>query len=307
MAVWKVTFNILVLRASWTEIHYLGSKATFSAALTAAQQYCNLRAALLGNGASIQGARVSTVPASGTVDDVDPNSVATTGTWPSDPTNLVYASCLPNACALVSLLSTMTNSNYYMAGLPSSFINTEAPKGKSINVAEPPGFNIMLNAFLRYLCNNGPLPGGSITYPSDNWGTLTRRATTLLPVSAPLTTNGAVPAMIGVITSAPISPDAVAGSKVLLKGWRRINTASPGLSGVWTLGANPIVAGGTYTYFLYGSGFVSTTNFKALGKIGYLSPGLTFTPYYNYAVEKGITKKRGGSYGAPRGRSSRRR
>ena len=119
-----------------------------------------------------------------------------------------------------------------------------------------------------------------------------------------LVTNATYPGMIGVVTAVTLSLNV--GQSVLLKGWRRNNTRLGGLSGGFVIGGvlPPVAPATNWTYFLLNTATVSPTNFLGLGTIGPLA--FQFLPYEGFEPIKAVAHKRGASYGAPRGKSSRR-
>lgn len=291
----KVDLNMNLGRASWTETHYYLASSDFLTAAAAAATLANARSQLLGVGATMGPLRISDVPANRNVDDVQYNHG--TGSWPADPTGLLYAAQHPNVALLVRLQGPTQNKLLYLGGCPNKIFNQ--PGGSVPGVTFDGVFNPPFFAYMGLLTNSGGSPG------SSPWGFRARNSTGELSATS-LVQNAAYPGMIGVVTQSP--PTWSQGQEVWLTGWRRINTGLPGLSGGWVVGGilAPVPpATGPWTTFLANSGGVSTTNFRAPGQINGLN--YSYVPYETYAVLKAVTRKRGGSYGAPRGRSRARR
>lgn len=285
----KVDMNITCGRFSWTESHYDLNASNFLAAVPDATTLAGLRGQLCGTGAAVVGVRISEVPGNRNVDDL--NIGKQIGTWPTDPSGLHYAAAFPNQAALIKLQTATINKNLYLAGLPAGIFNQ--PGGSVPGITLDGVVNSPLFAYLNALAPIGQ--SGGI------WGCRVRD-TSQEQNSSGLVTSATYPGSVGVVTQA--APTWAAGDEVFLTGWRRLNTGLPGLSGEWVVQAvvAPVApATGPWTTFLLNSQAVSPTNFNSPGTIDLLS--YVYHPYETWSIVKAVTRKRGGSYGAPRGRS----
>jgi hypothetical protein len=289
----KVTLELLQERRAWTEAHYAITAATFADAAAPATNLGILRAACCGNKATLTGIRLSEVPANRVVDDV-PFPGPYGGTWPSDPTNLVYDSAFGNMALLFSMTGLIASAtaappkHLYLAGLPVETFQVGAGGGDDFTLTGP--VNAAVSAYLNYLAFAG----------QQYWGYRTRSNLNRTQAQG-LVTNALTPVQIGVV--APTLPGVVAGSEVFLTGWKRTNTRIQGLEGAFRVASVTTAAGppSISTYYLFNTGNVSPLNFNDPGFITPLS--FQFAAYQSWDPVKTVTRKRGGSLNGPRGRS----
>lgn len=278
---------------SWSEAHYFLPTNDFLAAEGPTLSLVEARARCLGRNAQVLGARLSHVPANRQVKDADISGGGISGTWPADPTNLLYDSDRAYSSLLIRMESATGSKNMYLAGVPDGVIQTVPGDRDGFIVV--PLFDNVLQSLMNLLTGGG---GGG------NWGYRSRLSGGGLQATA-LTTNALFPGEIGV--TVPSSLGVVVGDEVYLTGWRRINTRSPGLAGAWqVVGILPPASGpGPWTYFLGRSGNVSPTNFLGLGRIDSLK--YEYLSYVSWAIKSSTSRKRGASFGKPVGRSPVRR
>lgn len=290
----KVTMFFAVDKYTWTETHmWLTTSATPSlqSALGPANQLSALRVQLLGNLATMWKLRLASVPSNRQFLDIYPPFISTTPTWPADPTGLQYSASRPFE-SVQELMGDGAGAtkNFYIAGVPTGEIHSSAADRLGLAWATGGDFASRLAAYNTFLVNG-------------QWGWATRRDSVLQQVQAPIVTNAAFPNMVGVQVPAQIvPPPAPAPFLLLLKNWRRINTKSPKLGGIWQVGGvlPPVAPSTLWTYFLFNSGLVSPTNFKAMGQAGLLF--IDFRTYVTANPVQATKRGRGGSAGAPRGR-----
>jgi hypothetical protein len=276
---------------AWTESHYWltsGSPALANA-IAPAQQLASYRVPCLGNGCSLTRIRLSSYPANRETVDIDYSGAVSGPTWPADPTGLLYSA----SRSFTALLGTFTGqgtgqSNYYLGGIPVSLGYTVPGDTTGVQWGSCPGFSSRAAALNSFLTDGA-------------WGWLTRGTTVTYTVQG-VVTNAAVPGMIGLIWN-PAAPLPAVGSVVVVKGFRRINTRLPPLGGVWKVGQ--VLAGqpaaGQTSVFLFNSGAVPPANYLSLGSAGVFNP--SFNTYTFLQWVEIVSRKRGGSIGAPRGRS----
>lgn len=306
----KVTLEMACEGQTWTESHYYLPQAVLPFNDPALTDLTNARAALLGNNAFLTGVRVSLVPANRVVTDYFVQTQGLAGTWPPDPTGLIYSASIPNAALLIKMngggMTPTPQKSLYLAGPPAATIATGVSGILDINPIA--AFLIALGKYMFQLTGSASQLF-STTGPSQvRWGYRTRSSQNTVVAVGPPVTNAGFPGMVGIQVFSTL-PGVVVGGQVWLSGWRRLNPRIPGLAGAWTVaGILPPTAPNQTptTYFLANSGNVSPTNFKGIGSIAPLS--FNYTPYgLGYLVEKAVTRKRGESVGLRRGRLLRRR
>lgn len=286
----KVTMFMQQGKFTWSESHYLLTYTNPQDAMNLAYQICSLRAACLGYTAFLIACRLSKTPANGQVLDLDPFLFTPTGSWPADPTGGNYSSDHANTALLIQIQGIVSRKNLYFAGIPDNVIITgnSFPNGFTMN----PSFSTALNNYLSY-----------IAPPNGASGIGFRHRNKVQDAFATgLVTNALYPNAVGVQVAAQLANVDI-HSEVFLSGWRRSNPRVPGLAGAFqVIGVIPAgVSSGSWTYFLGETGNVSPTNFLNLGRIGLLQYDLV--QYANYFVRRATTRKRGGSYGLPHGKS----
>jgi hypothetical protein len=304
----RVTLGFSSGRYSWTESHL---NAAYSSVAQLPQTpppsiagLANARAQVLGGGAAITRIRCSNWPQNRlTVDYLAGSGFS--GASPFTPlaesnfSNRGYQAA-PAGFALSALAydSVGRQTRLFLAGMPQGIFVEDAPNGLGWDFG---GFGSVLLALQAYF--------GYFANASGVWGWETQVSESTYPVTFPLLTNAAYPGMIGVTTSGQLFPPLTpAPQEIYLKGFRRLSTRSPGLSGHYWHYPPVLVAtvGGltTYTYFLQNTGLVNPANFltKSPPQIGNWTP--TFTPYLFAEADYATTRKRGASFGRPRGKSS---
>ncbi len=267
-----------------------------------------LRAACLGYGAALTGIRISTVPASGTTQDLYFGISQYVPVWPLDPIGGTYQATIPNDAVLIRMTSGLFGAfpekSLYLASPPSVAISTltRDPADLGSNAA----FNTALGQYM-YLLTGAITPNSTSTATQGQWGYRVRDRSTPFQAGVPVT-NAGYPGMIGIPTFNQLpNVGFLPGNthEIYITGYRRINPRLQGLSGVWRVGAIlPPVAPAVFpwTYFLLNSGNVSPTNFSTIGQAAPLA--YLYEPYGPFwSVDKAVTRKRGESIGARRGRS----
>lgn len=290
----KVTMFMSQGRYTWSEAHYLLNFFDLVSAQAMAYQMANLRALCLGNNAAMVGVRLGLTPSNRQVVDLNPAIFTTSGIWPADPSGGNYSSDQPYSALLIKVPGTISSKNLYFAGIPDNVVLTSP--GFPSGVDMTPAFSTAFNNYMSFIASN---PGNSgVGFRSRN------KSGDVF--AGGLVTNALYPNAIGVQSLIPI-PGLGVGSEAYLSGWRRINTRSPGLAGVFqVVGFIPAgISGGLATYFLGETGNISPTNFIGLGSIGPLA--FNFINYQGWVTRRAVSRKRGGSYDRPRGKSSVRR
>lgn len=287
----KVTFYFSTGRYTWSEAHVMTLSGIPTAIQAEAIRYANMRVPCLGNAASLEAIRISEIPASRLVDDVDEAAYPHVPTWPADPTGLSYTTDRAYSALLIQLKGGLSDRNFYMSGVPDGLIDNFGDPVKGFSWVGAPAAQTRFLTFLNYLTS-----GAGWGYQATRFSALTQAA------GAPVTLN-LYPGMVGIPTQAPLA-GVILGSQVLMRGWRRNNVRLAGLSGFYQVAAivPPTAPASTpYTYFLSRTGNVSPTNFETVGQIGLATPQLEV--YTNYSFIRAVKRSRGGSYGLPRGRS----
>jgi hypothetical protein len=295
----KVLMEFSSSRYSWSESHvYNGTSNPGDPALVSVlTNLAALRVACLGLGAFMNRIRVSQVGSPGSVVDYFCPPFPASSFWilPNPNYNPVLLNAevigLAVLCRMFSTLS-FARSNIYLAGAPMGCFGENGPDSSGLRWDQVPGLLNRINAYLAYL------------FSGSGFGFETRTETTFQPAQSPLVTNGAVPGQVGIVLAAPLAPNVPQGTQLLVRGWRRVSTRTPGLTGVYSAGPTIVTAGppATYTYFLQRTAQVSPSNFFTQGKLGLFNS--VFAPYLGGAIVEATTRKRGASLGAPRGRSS---
>jgi hypothetical protein len=287
----KVTLFMVQGKFSWSETHYLINIPDFVDAIPPATVLAGLRAALLGNNAALVQVRLSKSPASRQVFDLNPSTWTHTGVWPSDPAGGTYSSDRAYSALMMRISTNLApGKNLYLAGIPDNVIETgpTIPDGYVLQ----PAFSYPLYAYMNYLVGSGGFSG---------WGYRSRDAIGDMNAVG-ISTSALYPNAVG-ISSLTTLPGVGLGKEVFLSGWRRINPRVPGLSGAYNVvGYNPAGVSTAFdTYFLGETGNVAPTNLIPFGKIGPLV--YDYVQYQSWSTRKAVSRKRGGSFDLPRGRS----
>ena len=293
---------------TWSESHYFLPGSTLPVQTAPFTSLMSFRAACLGRGASVTGGRISTVPGSEVTEDIYLSPGGYTPSWPVDTVYGSYNATIPND----SLLVRMSAQDYtaapikslYLASPPSIAISTSSHNPNDLGTDA--SFNTALGQYMYQLTNN-PAPGNFNGVNQSTWGYRVRDTSLELNALAPVTNSG-YPGMIGIPTLVAIpNVGFMPGNvhEVYITGYRRINPRLQGLSGKWSIYqfTSPVApATFPYTYYLNGSGNVSPTNFSTIGLIAPMT--YVYRPYgLLWNVDKAVTRKRGESIGARRGRS----
>lgn len=289
----KVTMFFTAENYSWSEAHYYLQGGAFQAALAPAIQLATLRTAVLGDYAALVAVRLSSVPANRQVYEIPASN------WPGLVTETggflgTFSSDQPFVALMINMTAPTANKNLYLSGIPDNtvVVNPAYPNGY-----DPSGvFTTALNSYMTYLA-----PGNT---GSSAWGFRSQQSFVGIPVAAVGTQSG-YNNDIGLQTL--FNPNVPAGQDARLVGFRTINPRVPNLSGSYRVAAviPPSSGVATWTTVLSQTGNVSPTNFFALGSITPLT--YNYVPYQNWRVVRATHRKRGGSYGRPRGRSRVRR
>lgn len=289
----KVTIFMGSEGYSWSESHYYLGVNDFPSTLGPATSLVTLRNAILGQYAKILGCRMSYVPANRQIFDLDTStltgsSILFTTVGGGDNSDQPFTSLMMNIQQLVG------NKNLYLAGIPDGVIqvNPNYPNGY-----EPSGdFANQLQGYMNFLCGLG------VSTPA--WGFRSRNKLPGTMVNAVASQPG-YNNNIGVSTA--VDPGISAGSEANLTGFKRINTRVPGLAGAYEVIAviQPGSGNPNWITVLGETGNVQEDNFFKLGVIAPLT--FQYLPYHNWRVVRATHRKRGASFGAPRGRSRARR
>jgi hypothetical protein len=291
MAGVKVTLEFSCDKYSWSEAWWwiTAGAATFQNAYGPSVQLAQYRVPLLGVGCQLDRWRLSLFPANRRTFDVFYPSNGGQPSWPADPTGIRYAASRPFTAVLLLLENPSgLQKHTFLAGCPTALSHTVPGDSTGLQFASAPDFLNRLGQFLNFVS-------------SGSWGWLSRADTTMNQVQG-LVTNAAFPSMIGLVTGGPIAGLTV-GSKVLVKGFARINVKVPALGGLWTVGGvlPPVAPATQWTYFLLNSGAVPVNNYKGLGSVGLLLQD--FQTISSGGAESVTERIRGGTLNRPRGRS----
>jgi hypothetical protein len=266
------------------------------------------RAQCLGAGGQITGIRCSTVPASRITQDFFFDELVYAPSWPPDLIGGTYDATIPNDAILLRLsAATFTSApdkSLYLAAPPSVAIRTRG--GNPRDLGSNANFNTALGRYM-YLLTGNNVPNTLNAVSPTPWAYRVRDQTAEFQGLAPVT-NAGFPGMIGVPTYSQLPNVGFAQGdthEIYITGYRRINPRIPGLSGAWTVGGitAPVPpATFPWTYYLMNSGNVSPSNFSSIGQV---APLKFLYPNYGpfWSVDKAVTRKRGESIGARRGRS----
>lgn len=279
-------------RASPTESHYFVSAATFSTAIPQAVALLNLRAALLGGAAYITSAVIHDIANPRDVQLLDPSLYTFQGPYPVEteqPTAALENSDQPNSAVLVRINTNALPKNLYLSLIPDDIIGTRFSNPPNVDFSANPAW---IAAFTAWW--GGPNPS-SASLCGGRWGNL-QKTPTNKQVAVPIVPAAPWAAYAALQLGGALA--GVTGSKILVKGFRRINPRLPGLSGVYKI--LQVLSGNTYV--LANTQAAQVANVQPEPGQAY-DLAYTVTPYISATIVKGTTRKRGGSYGAPRGRS----
>lgn len=302
----RVTMFFRSGKYTWTESHL---NLTYSVLPTPSGGANNLqpptyildlakfRVACLGVNAALFKVRLSLIPSTRLVLDYYAGyaNLATTGTWPStlDGLNPAY-NAAPAGFGVVTYLAAAGGGKtlVYLAGCPIGAFGEDGIAGTGLTLNVCTNLLANLTAYIVYLCGGG------------QWGWDSRQGGVFSPAVGPPVATVGPPAGVGVVVGVPLSPAPVPGQLLLVRGWRRISTASPSLTGIYKLAAPPLATAGppaTTTYFLAPTSQVQPNNFSSrYGAIALYQPA--YKAYAFGGSYEATTRKRGASAGAPRGR-----
>lgn len=289
----KVTMAMSTGNYSWTETHYALQVLQFYQAVPGAIQLCNLRAQLLGSYATLNSCRLSMVPANRQTYEIPPSN------WPTGPTLVDTIaggvnSDQPYSSLMCALQSAFSTKNLYLAGIPDGVIQ--------VNPAYPNGYEPSGN-FANNLDNYMFTLTGLMTSQAA-WGFRSRLTTGSVPVLSAGSQAG-YGNNLGVVTA--VDPMIPIGTEAYCTGFKLINTREPNLAGAFKVVGviQPGSGNPNFTTVLGETGNISPDNFLAFGAIAPLI--WQYVPYLRWRVVRATHRKRGGSYGLPRGRSRVRR
>jgi hypothetical protein len=282
----KVTLMMSLGKASWSEAHFLAGADSFSAAQSNAVALANARAGMLGGDATIDAVRLSLFAVPRYVEYLDGSLFSDSGSWSGDTEE--YTGNHPNLALLCRASSSGDQKNLYLAGFPEAI----AQQGTTFKGGYIPNsqFITRFAAFKAALLNGFSFPARLFTGSQR--------------CSGPLVQNAQFPGMVGVPTAAAVG--LAVGDQAYVYGFRRINTKIGHINGLWQV--RGILAGaapGSVIYFLANTSGVDPNNFFVLGNI--VANQHTFENYSDLVAKKVVSRKRGATLGAPRGRSRTRR
>jgi hypothetical protein len=290
----KVTMFFSAFNYSWSESHYLLGVTAFAPAISAASFLANYRQNLLGFNAYLVNVRLSYYPASRQVFDLNRNLFPTSGTLQvGSDTFGADTTDAPFTCLLLNLSNLVANRNLYLAGIPD--VDVEFTPGSPNGYLAQGNFTTPLNVYMNYLC------GGA---SNAQWGFRTRVPQAAQAVLGLLPQPGYQNNM-GVVTAA--NPGVLQGAYAFTIGFKTLNPRALNLSGGYTVQAviPPSSGNPNWTTVLNRTVGVNPLNFISFGFIEPLVFGIT--QYAFWRAVKITHRKRGGSYGLPRGRSRVRR
>lgn len=288
---YKATIFFVSNRYLWSEAYFSTGTFDVNNVPAALSNLVNTRANLLGVGAEIYAVRVSNVPANRQVVDIDIGGFQVNGAFGQGLLALNQDpafSTIPNVAMVIKCLIPSGSKLIYCAGIPKGVVEDAATPTQRINPLQVQGFADALQAWLKFLGTN-------------QWGCQSQVNTVLQQAVGPPTDGPQTQPLIG-ITVAAQQPTWTVGSDMLVKGWKRVNPRSPGLTGRYILAA-PLPTIAPWTYYLLNTQAVSPTNFKTIGKIGLLSQ--TIELFTLATLDTVTTRKRGVRTLGPLGRFSR--
>lgn len=304
----KFTIHSSQQQKSWSEAHYLLSSGSPNAFGALAAQMASARQGALGWLAGVDRIVVSNYPANRRTRTFT-FDLSTPPSSPTNPNQSANLSVMSNNAPLVqwagtTILTPPTDAPpalYYPAGCFQTLFNVDGPDAGELNKGTP-GYT----ALIRWLNFLSPPATGPNPAPSE-WCYRTRNPAGILP-SKGLEKQLAAPTLVGVVTESqlvnPVTAQPVAnGQMVYLSGWRVDNPRRQNLQGVYRVQSIVTVAGppATWTYYLWGTSGYQTYHWPIPGNITPLT--FTFASYAGYTVEQWVTRKRGGRYDLPLGRS----
>lgn len=297
----KFTMAFRVGKYAWSEAHYWngGSQPNSAQAIAAASALASARVPVLGASAQLFKVRISEYPANRLVWDLSPPFLPSfnpsfIGIGPISGQGGGNAEVAGLALFIDIIGIGATSTRMYLAGCPAAIFAEPGITGDGYDFSNAPAFQSALNAYLTYL-----------TSQSAGLGWVTRVGVTFTPASQGLVTNAAYPGDVGIVVQSNALGSLAPGTKIVVNGWRRLSTRSPGLTGVYKTDGQTLVQTGppqTWTYFLQNTNLVQPSNFFSKGGIALFVP--SFSPYQGTTIGGATTRKRGASFGRPRGRSS---
>jgi hypothetical protein len=275
---------------SWSEAHYLLGIDQFNASIIPAGVLATVRNGLLGSFAGVTGVRLSQVPANRLTFDLPPSNWPATPPTGPIPDNQFDA---PFTSLMLKMQGAGATKNLYLAGIPDDIVQYLPGTHGGYN---PTGaFTSAINSYLSVL---------TASVGAATWGFRSRLPqpfTNVLGVQSQAGYNNNA----GVVTAT--NPGVLVGQEAYLKGFRVINPRVPNLAGAYqVIAVIPPGSGNPNWITVLGeTGNVEGTNFEVYGYIQLLA--FTYIQYVNGVVKRATHRKRGGSYGRPRGRSRVRR
>jgi hypothetical protein len=289
----KVTMFMGAGSYSWSESHYLLGASTFQAAIQPAAQLATFRFGLLGDNAFIIGVRLSAVPANRQVFDLQPSN------WPAEivlggnpSTEDQFEP--PFTSLMLNLENANANKNLYLAGVPDNIVSTQP--GHIGSYYPTVAFGTALTVYMFFLLGQNS--------QGTQWGFRSRQK---MPAQAVIDvgTQAGYGNNMGLTTAA--DPGIPVGSEAYTLGFKTKNPRIPNISGAYKVVG--VIAPGSGQPFwitvLGQTGNVDPNNFLTFG---FLEPlQFQYLQYQSYHFVRITHRKRGGSYGLPRGRSRARR
>jgi hypothetical protein len=284
----KVTMYFSLANYSWSETHYYLLSTAESVVHPYTVQLANYRARLLGDYANLSAIRLSTVPSNRNVTDIDPSEWSGAGFVGTDTGMGDVTAERPYSSLLLLFTGQVSQKNMYLGGLPDEIIQT-TPTSNTGYV--PSGdWQMRFNQWSQYLVK----PDGT-----SQWGFRSRFGEPGIPITSVGLATG-VGSNIGLFSM--VNLGVPVGSDVYLTGFRRSNTRQPGLSGSYqVIGIIPPGSGVTSWETILGeTGNVVPSNFISMGTAQPLV--YQYVPYIACTPRRATSRKRGGSFGRPRGR-----
>jgi hypothetical protein len=292
----SVTMLFSDVNQTWSETHWSVTSPGFAALSPLATSLANLRVSLLGYGARLLAVRMSDLGNPRNVQYVTGNNLNLTnplyGT--GGPTSIAGAAqsdaAIANTAVQLLLRTSGPNKRLYLAGNPQDATGTDPTSQRGIEG----GWNAAwYKAIIQYI-NVGGVATGAYGLCGGGWGCLAKLPTNPQSCVAVVPT-GAYAGNAAVSTTNPLV--SVVGQKILVKGFRSVNSKLKGLSGVYTILA--IQSGNVYV--LSKTSALQVANVQSL-------PGTAFDlkyqvcPYTFGTFSKAGSRKRGARVFAPAGR-----
>jgi len=293
---WKITLYFSGGGSSWTEVYYVSSSASFTAAQTAGGQLSQTRAQMLAPPFFIQAVRVTSL--------ANPrfSYFLTAGQFTSGPGFTYLPAANPDQDAAPSFTAVLVKlfgvanhiSRRYFAGAPEGVIGTGPGVTRNLEA---------LGLWGNALAGFQSTLGGAFLFRFN--------ASVLAQVNT-LVSSAQFPGLIGLSMTTQIVPPGTAKPQVYLQGFRSVNVKAFGLKGVYSIDPNSpgYLAGAVspFVYYLRNTTQVTPANIQVIGRAGLLTYGYELYATSTsvnppYTVVMATHRKRGVSALALRGRS----